>query len=89
MDHNIKNKGKMFLNLDQQLLVYIRIEKGIAKSRVVNAIWPDFFLLGNRKELVISTPIGFAVNSICGSIMHTALGIINKIEKNYQCKISA
>lgn len=31
LDYTIKNKGKMFLNLDLQLFVYIRI-KGVVKK---------------------------------------------------------
>lgn len=50
LDHSIKNKGKMFLDLDQQLLVYIRDEGGIEKSRVVNVIQMGFSLLGRKKS---------------------------------------
>lgn len=88
LDHAIKNKEKMFLDLDQQLLVYIRGEGGVRKSRVVNTIQMGFSLLGRKKELVISAPTGSTANRIGGSTVDTALGINNRAGKNYQYKIS-
>lgn len=83
MDYAIKNKGKIYLDLDQQLLIYIRGEEGVRKSRVVKAIEKGFTLLSRRNELIISAPTGSAANSIGGSTIHTALGVNNRVRKNY------
>ncbi len=77
MDHAIKFNGKMFLNFGEQLLIYIRGEKRVRKSRIVKAIEMDFTLLSKKKELVISVSIGSAANSISGSTMHIVLRVNN------------
>ncbi len=89
LDHVIKNKGRMYLDSDQQLLIYVRGEGAVGKSRVVKAIEMGFTLLGRRKELVISAPTGSAANVIGRSTVHTALGVNNRAGKNYQVKINS
>lgn len=71
------------------MLIYIKDEWGVGKSRVIKAIEMGFTLLSRRKELVISTPTSFAANRIGGSTVHTTLGVSNKARKNYQVKTSA
>lgn len=83
LDHSIKYKDKMFFDLDQQLLVYIRGEGGIGKSRVVNAIQIDYFLYSKRREFVISASTNSAANSIGKSIVYTTLKVNNRAGKNY------
>ncbi len=78
LDHAMKFKGKMFLNSEKQLLIYIRGEGGVRKRRVVTAIEMGFILLSTRrKELMISVPTSFAANGIGRSTMHIVLGIKN------------
>lgn len=73
----------MFWDSDQQLLVYIKSEEDVRKSRVINTIQMGIILLGRRIELVISMPINITANSIHQSIIHTALGINSRLKKNY------
>lgn len=75
LDHTIKFKRKMFLDSGEQLLIYIKGEGRVGKSRVVKVIKIGFILLSRRKELVISAPTSFVVNDIGRSIVYTALGI--------------
>lgn len=75
LDHTIKFKRKMFLDSGEQLLIYIKGEGRVGKSRIVKVIEIDFILLSRRKELVISAPTSFVVNDIDRSIVYTALGM--------------
>lgn len=47
----------------------------------------SFSSLGRKKELVISALIGFAGNSIGGSIAHIAFAINNKVMKIINAKL--
>lgn len=67
----------MYLDLDQQLLIYIRVEKRVEKSKVIKTIEINFVLLNKRNELVISASISFTLNGIDGSMVHTAPKIYN------------
>lgn len=67
----------MYLDLDQQLLIYIRVEKMLEKSKVVKTIEINFVLLNKRNELVISASTGFTLNDIDESIIHIAPKINN------------
>lgn len=69
----IKNKGKMFLDVDKQLFIYIKIEGDVRKSRIINTIEIDFSLFGKRKKTVIFTFTDFAANDIDESSIHTIL----------------
>lgn len=51
LDHVIKYKSRIFLDLDQQLLVYLRDKKNVKKSKIVNVIQRGYFLLSRRKKL--------------------------------------
>ncbi len=79
----------MFLDSGEQLLINIRGEGGVGKSRVMKAIEMGLILLSRKKELRISASTGSAVNGIGGSTVYTALGINNRAEKNYQAKSNA
>lgn len=78
----------MFFDLDQQLLVYIRVEKSVGNSRVVNTIQMNYSFLYRRRKLVMSISTGSVTNDINGNIIHTFLRVNNKAKKNYQCKIN-
>lgn len=88
LDHVIKNKDKMFLDLDKQLLLYIRDESGMGKNGVLNVIQIGFILLGRGYELVISVPTSSAVNGISGSMIHIAAYVRSRAGKNYQTKVN-
>lgn len=77
LDHVIKFKEKIFLDSKKQLLIYIRVEKGIRKSRVVKAIKIGFILLSKKKKLVVSTLTSSTANSIDGSIVYITLRVNN------------
>lgn len=83
LDFIIKNKGTIYFDIDQQLLIYIKSRGGVRKSRVIKAIKIDFTLLGKRKKLVISALISSLANGIDGSIVYTALRVNNWVKKNY------
>lgn len=79
----------MYLDSEQQLLIYIRDEDRVGKSRAVKALEMGFALLGRRKELVIFAPTGSVADGIGGSTVHAALGVNTCHGKNYQVKINA
>lgn len=79
----------MFLDSDQQLLVYKRDQRNIKKSRAVNSKYTSFILFGIKTKLVIFASIGSAANSIIRNIVYTALELNSRVGKNCQCKISA
>lgn len=89
LNYAIKFKRKIFLDFGEHLLIYIRVEGGVGKSKVMKAIKIGFILLSRRKELVISAPTSSTANSIDGSTGHIVLGVNNQVEKNYQAKINA
>ncbi len=88
LDHAIKFKEKMFFDSRKQLLIYIKREGRVRKSRVIKDIKMGFILLRRRKELVISVPTGSVVNGISGNIVHTVLDVNHWVGKNYQAKIN-
>ena len=77
----------MFLDLDKQLLLYIKGKDGIKKSRVVNTIKMGFTLFGRRRKLIISTPTNSIANDVSKSTVYTIIGISSWARKNYQIKV--
>lgn len=86
LDHVIKNKGKIYLYLDQQLLIYIKSKEEVGKNRIIKAIKISFILLSRKNKLVISMPTSSTANGIGGNIIHIILKVNNWIGKNYQAK---
>lgn len=86
LNHVIQNNGKIQVHADDQLLLYVRGEGGVGKSRVVQALELDFTLLSRRKELVISAPTGSVADGIRGSTIYTALGINTRAGKVFVVK---
>lgn len=80
---------QIYLHIDQQLLIYVKGEEVVGKSRVVKVIEMRFILLGRKKKLVISTFASFTTNNIEKSVIHIALGINSRARKDYQVKTSA
>lgn len=64
LDYAIKNKRKIYLNLDQQLLIYIKGEKGVKKTKVVKALEIGFTLLNKWNKLVIFVSTNSIANDI-------------------------
>lgn len=50
LDHAIRNKGKMYLDSNQQLLIYVRSKSGVGKSKIVKVIEMGFTLLSKRNK---------------------------------------
>lgn len=69
------NKGNQYYHKSEQLLLYIRVKKGVEKSRFVKAIYLGFGFLKKQKELLIVAPISAATANIGGAIIHRALSI--------------
>lgn len=88
LDHVIKNKGRLCITRENQLLLYVRGERDMRKSRVINVLEMGFALLDTRNELVLSAPTGCAAESIGGSIIHTALSINTRKIKSLSINIS-
>lgn len=77
LDDVVKNKNKIYLDLDQQLLIYIKNEGKVGKIKVIQTIEIRFTFLGRRKKLEISASTIFVAYSIKKNMVHIAL-IINK-----------
>lgn len=75
LDYAIGNKKKIYLESNQQLLIYARGEGEIRKSKIVKAIEMGFALLEKRNELVISVLTGSAANKIGGSTVYTSIEV--------------
>ena len=76
MHHVINSKDKPpCVDLDSQMLLYIRGAGGVGKSRVIKAIEMGFLLLQRKEELLIAAPTGAAASGIGGSTVHAAMGI--------------
>lgn len=88
LNYTIRNKGKIYLELNQQLLINVRGKDGIGKSEVVKTIKMGFILLSRKNELVISAPIDSVANGIGGYIVHIAIEVNIWIEKNYKVKVN-
>ena len=88
LDHIITKKSQVHVIIEDQLLLYIKSEGGVGKSRVVQALELGFIFLGRQVKLVISTPTGYAVDGIGGSTIHTALEIHIRVGKSFVIKIN-
>lgn len=73
----------MFLDRNQQLLVYIIDKKYVRKSKFVNIIQIRFFLLNKKVELIIFMPTNFVINGIHKSTIHTTFEVNSRVRKNY------
>lgn len=71
----IDSKGKQCINRDSQMLLYVRGEGDVGKSRVIKTIKIRFSLLCRRPELVITALTGAAATNIGGATIYAALDI--------------
>lgn len=88
LDHVIRNKKKMYLESNYQLLIYIRGKSGARKSRAVKVIEMVIVLLKKKKDLGISTPTIFVVNGIGGSMVHIAIRVNTWVRKTHRVKVN-
>ena len=88
LDYVIKNKGRLCITRENQLLLYVKGEKGVGKSRVINALKMGFALLDRRNNLVLSAPTGCATEGIGESTVYTALSINTRKTKSLSTNIS-
>lgn len=86
INHIIKNKGRMRFDTDKQLLLYVQGKRCIRKSWVVKALELGFAFLDRCKELVISTPTGYAAEGIGGNTVHIALGVNSCRGRNFKAE---
>lgn len=63
-------------------MIYIRVEGGVGRSRIVKAIEMRFTLLKRRKKLIIFAATGFTANDVSRSTVHTTLKVSNRARKN-------
>lgn len=54
LDHVIRKKDRLFVTREDQLLLYVREERGFRKIRVIFTLEIDFTLLNRRNGLMIS-----------------------------------
>ncbi len=81
LNHTICNEGNQCYLRSNQLLLYIRREGGVRKSRIVKAIHLGFSFLKSQKELLIAALTGAAIANIGGATIHEALSIDDRIQK--------
>lgn len=89
MEHTTATTISNCHSRDDQLLLYIRGEGGVGKSRVVMAIEIGFSLLSRKDQLVLAAPTGAAANNIGGSTIHTCLGIGVRNKQGRSQKVSS
>ncbi len=84
LNHAIRNEGNQCHLRSDQLLLYIRGEGGVGKSRIVKAIHLGFRFLKRRKELLIATPTGAAVANFGSDTIYGALSRDDCIHNQYR-----
>ncbi len=87
-DYIIRNKGRLCVTREDQLLLYMRGEGRVGKSRVIYALEMSFTLLNRRNKLMISLPTGCLAEGIGGSTMYTALSISTRKAKSLCTNVS-
>lgn len=80
-NHAIFNKRNLYHYGNKQLLLYIRGEGGVGKSKVIKAIHLGYCYLKPEKKQVIAASTGTAMVSISEATIHGALGIHNYMPK--------
>lgn len=79
----------MYLQPNQQLLIYIKGKDRVRKSRVIKAMEMGFALLERKNELGISAPTSSATNENSGSTVDIAIGVNTRVEKTHKVKVNA
>ncbi len=81
LNYAICNEGNQCHLRSDQLLLYVREEGGVRKSRIVKAIYLEFSFLKRQKELLIVTPIRAAAANIGDATIHGTLSIDDCFQK--------
>lgn len=78
----------MYLELNQQLLIYVRGKCEIKKSKIMKIKKKAFALLEKKSKLVISRLIRFSADKIGGSIIYTAIRVNTQVGKTHKVKVN-
>ncbi len=81
LNHAICNEGNQCHLRSDQLLLYVRGEGGVGKSRIVKAIYLGFSFLKRQKALLITAPTRAATAHIDGVTIHGVLNVDDCIQK--------
>ncbi len=81
LNHTIRNEKNQCHLTSDQLLLYIRGERGVGKSKIVKNIHLGFSFLKRRKELLIAAPTGAVTANNSGATIHGTLSIDDCIQK--------
>lgn len=80
-DHIIRNKDRLCVTRENQLLLYVKGEGGVRKSRIIYTLKMGFNFLNKRNELMILALTKCATEGMGGSTMHITLSIsIHKVK---------
>lgn len=79
LNHVIFNKGNQCHYKSDQLLLYIKREKGVGKNKVVRAIHLGFNYLKKQTKLLILAPTRATMAKISGATIYGALSIYDCI----------
>ncbi len=80
LNYAICNEGNQCYLRSDQLLLYVRGEGGVGKSKIVKGIHLGFSFLKRRKELLIAALIGAATANIGRATIHGMLNIDDYIQ---------
>lgn len=75
LDYIIRNKSRLCVTKENQLLLYIEEERGVRKSCVIYVLEMDFILLDRKNQLMLSAPTRCAAEDKIGSTVHITLSI--------------
>ena len=75
--HAITVEGNQFSNRSQQLLLYIRVEGGVRKNRVIKGIYMRFIFLERQQELLLAAPTSAAAANISRAKVYDELSFDN------------
>lgn len=75
LNYAILNKRNKCHYRSDQLLLYVREEKGVRKNRVVKAIYLEFNFLKRQTEFLIAAPTGTAAANIGRATIYGALSM--------------
>ena len=78
LDHVISHKRRMYESKENQLLLYVRDESDVDKSRIIRALKVEFDLLKKRNELMLTVSIDCAIDNIDENTIHTSLNITTR-----------
>lgn len=75
--HAITVGRNQFSNKSQQLLLYVRVEGGVGKNRVIKGIHMRFMFLERQQELLLAVPTDTTATNISGAKVYDELSFDN------------